>query len=254
MRSTIGSIKLFVFFLSTLVTFCTQGVLLMATKGRMSLIYPLYYHRFLCWLLGIKVIVEGDIDHDALVYAGNHVSYLDIMVMGSLVKGSFIAKKDIESWPIIGALGKMGRTLYISRDPAHATKEIQAIQTRVGEGAPVIVFPEGTSSNGKQILPFKSSFFEIFLNKNIKIQPFTISIISVDGKTPETDDIRDIYAWYGDMNFEPHLWLFSKVKGCVIKVKFHNSVLTDCYKNRKLLSGDVYNSVCQGLDLSLPAQ
>lgn len=255
MRALIGAFKLFVFFLSVPVTFLVQGSILCFSKGPLSLIYPRAYHAFACWLFGIKVVVEGTPDtRPNVVFAGNHISYLDVQVVGSIVKGCFIAKKDVESWPVFGLLGKMGRTLYISRNPKDAPKEIKAISDRLEEGTPVIVFPEGTSSNGTSVFPFKSSFFEIFLNKNINIQPFTISILFIDEETPPSASKRDYYAWYGDMNFAPHLWRFSKGKGAIIKVKFQKSISTSCYKNRKELSNDVYNAVCKGLDLSLPAQ
>lgn len=255
MRSLVGASKLFAFFLGAMVTFAVQGSILIFTKGPVSLIYPRLFHRYACWIFGVKVIVEGALEEgDNIVYVGNHISYIDIQAVGSIIKGSFVAKKDVEKWPLFGALGKMGRTLYISRNPKDAAEEINLISNRLKENSPVIIFGEGTSSNGTSILPFKSSFFEIFLNQKIRIQPFTISILEIHEETPISDNKRDYYAWYGDMSFEPHLWRFAKGKGAIVKIILQKSIVSTSYKDRKLLSNAVYVEVSKGLDLSLSSQ
>lgn len=254
MRKLAAIFKIIVFLIASLFIFVFQRTLLTFTKGRIVLIGPRLYHKFLCYLFGLKVVVEGQIETGShVVYAGNHLSYLDIEALGSILVGSFIAKKDIERWPIFGALGKLQRTIYISRDPKDAPKQVQVMEQRLTEGLPLIVFPEGTSSNGLSVFPFKSSFFEIFLNKNIKIQPFTISLVSVDG-APVNATSRDTYAWYGDMNFEPHFWAFAQTRGAVVKIIFQEPIATLSYTDRKTLSHDVYQAVCRGLDLSRPVQ
>ena len=120
---------------------------------------------------------------------------------------------------------------------------------RLQEGLPLIIFPEGTSSDGTKILPFKSSFFEIFLNRDVKIQPFTISVLEFDGKKASSADIRDQYAWYGDMTLEPHLWHFAKSRGAVVKVSFQEPVLSSSFQDRKQLSAACHSGVVKGLDL-----
>ncbi len=82
------------------------------------------------------------------------------------------------------------------------------------------------------------------------MQPFTIQIKEVSGKTLETQAVRDQYAWHGDMTLEPHLWSFAKGKGAIIKVKFHEILTTSSFKNRKELCAASYGSVVKGLDLS----
>ncbi len=254
MRKIAAIFKIIVFLIASVVIFAVQWTLLAFTKRRVVLICPRLFHAFLCHVFGLKVTVEGTMEEgDNLVYAGNHLSYLDIQAVGSVVLGSFIAKKEIERWPLFGALGKLQRTIYISRDPKDAAKQVQVMEQRLAEGLPLIVFPEGTSSNGQTVFPFKSSFFEIFLNKNIKIQPFKISIISVDG-APVNATSRDTYAWYGDADFEPHFWAFAQTKGAVVKITFLKPIATHSYTDRKTLSNDVYQAVCQGLDLSPPVQ
>jgi 1-acyl-sn-glycerol-3-phosphate acyltransferase len=254
MRSVIGATRLFLFLLAALFTIAYQSILMLFTKGPVALVYPRLFHAFCVKLLGIEVIVEGEIERGPnVVYVGNHVSYLDVQVIGSLVHGSFIAKKEVESWPLFGILGKMGRTLYISRAPKDAAAATNMIADRLEEGLPLIIFPEGTSSDATNILPFKSSSFEIFLNKNIKIQPFTISILKVDKEKAATPLLRDKYAWHGDMTLEPHLWALAKGKGAVVKVVFQKPVLSNSFSDRKTLSSACHDLVVKGLDLSSAA-
>lgn len=251
MRTVIGIYRILVFFLSGLFTIAYQSTVMLFTKGPFALIYPRAYHAFLTRLLGIKVIIEGEIETEGpVIYLGNHLSYLDIPVVGGYLTGSFVAKKDMENWPFFGILGSMQRTIYISRAPHDAAKESEVLLTRMNEGLPLIIFPEGTSSNGTKILPFKSSFFQIFLNKNIKIQPFTISLLQADEKSAVTDEVRDIYAWHGDMSLEPHLWNFVKGKGAIVKLTFQKSILSSSFNDRKTLCNAVYEGVVKGLDLS----
>lgn len=251
MRSIIAVLKILTFFLSGFVTIAIQSTLMLFTKGPMVLVYPRAYHAFLCRVFGLKIIIEGKICTDpGVVYIGNHISYLDIETLGATLKGCFVAKKDIEKWPFFGILGKQQRTVFISRDPRHAEQETKMLLERLSEPLPLMIFPEGTSSNGKQVLPFKTSFFEIFLKKDFKLQPFTFSIMEFDGKTDIDDTTRDEYTWHGDMDLMPHLWNFARKKGATVKITFQEPILSIQYNDRKSLSAKCYEGVVKGLDLS----
>jgi 1-acyl-sn-glycerol-3-phosphate acyltransferase len=250
MRSVIGAARLLLFVLSGFFTIAYQSTLMLFTKGPVAFIYPRLFHSFICRMFGVRIITEGKIEQGRnVIYAGNHISYLDIEVIGALLRGSFVAKKEVESWPLLGTMGSMQRTIYISRAPQDAQSEIGAMMQRLEEGIPLIVFPEGTSSDGKRVLPFKSSFFQMFLGRDFRIQPFTISVLEVDGKSAASDAVRDAYAWYGDMTLEPHLWNFAKGKGAVVKVVFHEPVHALPYSDRKQLCAAVEARVAEGLDL-----
>lgn len=257
MRALVGALRLGIFLLSSVVTIIVQSTILslLRLRGkRVALVYPKFFHALCTKIVGLNVIVEGEpVRGEHIVYLGNHVSYLDVQALGSIVEGTFVAKKDIESWPFFGLMGKMGQTIYISRNPADATREATVLSARLQEPSPVIIFPEGTSSNGETILPFKSSLFEMFLNKNITIQPFTISIMKIEGKTPVTPAMRDIYAWHGDMDLIPHLWRLVTGKGVTIKVTFQKPITTSSFKDRKLLRDVCHAGVVKGLDLSSSA-
>jgi len=251
MRALIGALRLTAFLLSSLFTIAYQSTVLTFTKGPIAFIWPRHFHAFCTWLMGIKVVVEGEIVQGRnVVYIGNHVSYLDIPVIGGVLTGAFIAKKEVEGWPFFGIMGKMGRTVYMSRAPGDAQEATEQILERLNEPSPLIIFPEGTSSRGTQILPFKSSGFEVFLNRNLLIQPFTISLMEINGEKVTTDEQRDLYAWYGDMTLPPHLWSFAKGKGAVIKLTFQKPILSSSYNDRKQLCAVTYDGVVKGLDLS----
>jgi 1-acyl-sn-glycerol-3-phosphate acyltransferase len=257
MRALLGAARLALFLMASMVTIIVQTTILsiLRLRGkRVALVWPKLFHDFCARLVGLKVLVEGQpVRGDHIVYIGNHVSYFDVQAVGGIIEGTFIAKKDIESWPFFGLMGKMGQTIYMSRNPADAAREGQMFEERLKEPSPIIIFPEGTSSNGESILPFKSSLFQMFLNKNIIIQPFTISIMEVEGKTPVTTAMRDHYAWHGDMDLIPHLWAFVKSKGAVVKITFQNPITIHSFKDRKTLCDACYSSVVKGLDLSTSA-
>lgn len=254
MRPILALSRIGVFLLSGLVTMAVQTIVLFFTSGPAAYIYPLYYYRFLNRVFGVRVIVEGTpATGPDIVYVGNHISYLDIPALGATIIGSFVAKKEVAGWPFFGTMARMQRTFFISRNPKDAESETIALLKRLEEPVPLIIFPEGTSSDGTKILPFKSSFFQILLNQDIRIQPFTLSVLSVGGVSAIPGPTRDAYAWYGDMDLLPHLWAFAKGRGAVVKIRFHEPIAARSYADRKSLAAACHARVSEGLDLSLPS-
>ena len=117
------------------------------------------YYRVLCALLRIRVRVNGAPMHDrAVLYVSNHVSWADILVIGSLAPVAFIAKREVASWPLVGITAKMQRTVFVDRTRRHQTGEAVAdIVKRLKDGVSVVLFAEGTSSDGNRVLPFRSA-------------------------------------------------------------------------------------------------
>jgi len=130
---------------------------------------------FLAKLLGIKTIIQGEVDNSAHLYVSNHVTYLDIIVINRLIPVNFIAKDEISNWPIIGSLASKTGTLFIKRgNNIESDKMIDEMQVRFSLNNKVIFFPEGKIGNGKIIKKFHSKLFKSIENKNISIQPFAI--------------------------------------------------------------------------------
>lgn len=229
-----------------------QIIVMIFTRGPAAYTLPFIWQRGMCRILGLKVIVEGaPISKQQTLFVANHVSYLDIPVMGSVLKASFIAKKEVAEWPVFGILSRMQQTAFISRSRSDAYKGKNALSMMLAEGKSLILFPEGTSTDGRGVVPFKSSLFSITLDDaspDMVIQPFTLFIDSVDGKSPDDQAVRDLYAWYGDMTLPPHLSALTGLRGVTIRLIFHPVIKPTDFQDRKALADACAVAVRAGLE------
>lgn len=223
-------------------------------KGKYAYILPYIWQKFTCRIFSINLIISGTPHVKAqTIYVGNHVSYLDIPVIGSVLKASFVAKKDVASWPVFGFLSKLQQTAFISRERADASKGKQTLNTMLNQGKSLIIFAEGTSTDGREVLPFKSSLFSVAIQDtlpNIYIQPITLRMKTTNNKEIITQDDRDLYSWHRDMDtpLGPHLWRFAKSRGATISLKFHPEIKAHDFSNRKTLAKACHNTVSIGLN------
>ncbi|TDR87162.1 lysophospholipid acyltransferase family protein [Enterovirga rhinocerotis] len=186
---------------------------------------PVVFHRILLRLLGIRVHVEGTPPSGAVptLILSNHVSWLDIPVLASLAPLSFIAKSEIAAWPVIGALARLQRCVFIDRARKVATAEVNAVVAhRLAEGDAIVLFPEGTTGDGIRLLPFRSSLVgaaRAALTEPslaaIALQPVAIAYRRREGLPITRREMPQI-AWYGDMDLAPHLAAF--LRGGVVDV------------------------------------
>jgi 1-acyl-sn-glycerol-3-phosphate acyltransferase len=145
----------------------------------------------------------------------NHLSYVDILVLASLTPAAFVAKQEVKSWPVMGLLARLGGTVFIDRQRrTHVGEVNQEIQSALDDGALVIVFPEGTSSDGKTILPFKSSLLEPATQQK---HPLTVGCLQYS--LPDGDAGTEICYW-GDAVFLPHLLNFLSLRQTHATVRF----------------------------------
>lgn len=257
MRVVIGALKMGSFILMSLITIPLQTLgLLLFGNTKLFFIIPATYYRLTCLIFGIKVTLSGKRADGHVLYVGNHLSYIDIAAVGSYLNATFISKADVKNWPIFGVLATVGKTVFIERSRDAVTKCIQDIKKTLSGGRSLILFPEGTSTKGTDVIPFKSSVFEILLNeelkKNLIVQPFTITIINVNKRAVQKEEDHDLYAWYGDMEFTPHLWELAKSKGVDILITFHPPRAAADYEDRKAFASDCHKDVQEGLRNTLP--
>lgn len=246
-------IKFLLFTIVTIIVVILQSILLLFHKGSCAYIIPKIWQSAVCKIFQVKVSQEGHIcSQGQTLFVSNHVSYLDIPVLGSIITASFIAKKDVKSWPLFGFLSTLQQTIFISRDRKDAEQGKVMLDNALDQKKNLIVFPEGTSTEGVVVKPFKSSLFSIAMQESAKslyIQPITLKIMRVDGLDPQTQADRDLYAWHLNMDtpLGEHLWRFAKTKGATIKLIFHPPVQANDFENRKTLAKHCQNAVSNGL-------
>jgi len=254
MRTLVALIKILAFFTLSLLVVPAQLLVLCFTKGSAAYTLPRLWHKGVCFIFRIKVRVRGTpAANMQTLYVSNHLSYLDIPAIATVLKASFVAKMDVASWPVFGFLSKLQQTAFIERSRGAAAKEASALDTMLGAGKSLIVFPEGTSTDGQSVLPFKSSLFSLALKetaKPLQIQPFSIQVLHVNGQLPTTQELRDIYAWHRDMDTElpAHLWLFAKSKGAEILLNFQPVIVSSAFEDRKTLAKHCHEAVSNGVE------
>jgi 1-acyl-sn-glycerol-3-phosphate acyltransferase len=212
---------------------------------------PPAYHRLVCRILGIRVAAQGEMAKNRpLLIVGNHTSYLDIEVLGSLIPGSFVAKAEIARWPFFGWLAKLQRSVFIERRSSKAREHKDEIEKRLLEGDVLILFPEGTSNDGNRILPFRSTLFSVAERRvegeALVVQPVSLAYTRLDGM-PMGRSFRPFFAWYGDMELPPHLWQMLGLGIVTAEVIFHEPVTIDRFGSRKALAEHCWRIVSEGL-------
>lgn len=231
-----------------------QALLLATTRGPASTRFPMLVHGVLCRLLGLRVEVRGQpVGSPRAVYLSNHLSYLDVPALGSFLRCRFVAKEEVNGWPMFGWLSRLQRTVFVSRNPRRAAEVSRAIATAVSSGHRLVLFPEGTTSDGSRVLPFKSSLFAVLADPGLaplELQPVSIELLEVDGRKVRTGGDRDLYAYHGEMQLLPHLFAFMGGTGARVRISFHAPLqdFTGC--SRKELAALAHASVnaCRGLD------
>jgi 1-acyl-sn-glycerol-3-phosphate acyltransferase len=208
--------RLVLFALCSLVLVPLQMLALAAGWSSMLHVLPVWFHRALLRIFNVRVIEQGTPPTDApTIVVSNHVSWLDIPVIGSLHPLSFIAKSEIEGWPVVGLFAKLQRSVFIDRQRRKATAEVNdALAHRLVKGEAIVLFAEGTTSDGNRLLPFRSSLVGAAQTalthdsvERVLLQPLAIAYTSRNG-LPVTRRERPFIAWYGDMDLGPHLKLF----------------------------------------------
>jgi lyso-ornithine lipid O-acyltransferase len=223
MRQLRASLILFGFLCLTLPLMPAQLVFVLLKSGAARLL-PWYYHRILCRLLGIGIKIEGPIPTTPALLVSNHVSWLDIPVLSSVLPLSFIAKREVGGWPMFGWMAKLQRCIFVNRESRHSTgKSLVEISKRLNSVDTLVLFPEGTSNDGNSVLPFKSSYFGVAENLEVPVVPVTLSYLS-NYKLALTKRQRPSVAWYGDMDMVPHLWEFLKSGPIAVVVQFHQAL------------------------------
>ena len=191
--------------------------------------------KFAFWVLGMKHEIIGTPMREEGALVANHSSWLDIFALNAFDDVYFVAKSEVAKWPLIGWLAKATGTEFIVREREKAVYNNKVIQMRLLHGHRLLFFPEGTSSDGRRILPFKPTLFEAFLvpelYEKISIQPVTLIFHAPEGQDPR------FYAWWGDSNLFDHLLKALTIKQHgTVQVVYHTPVAVNDFSDRKALA------------------
>ncbi len=208
---------------------------------------PQLYHRICCRILNIRLEVIGRRSRARpTLFVANHSSYLDIMVYGALIKGSFVAKAEVATWPLFGFLAKLQRSVFIDRQIRSLLAQKDEISKRLTARDNLILFPEGTSNDGTKVLPFKSSLFVVadqeVRGEPVAVQPVSIAYTRLDGM-PVGRHLRPFFAWYGDMEMLPHIWLLAGLGRFTVTITFDKATSLAERGSRKALAQYCWETV-----------
>lgn len=206
------------------------------------------WHRGALRIAGVSLVVRGaPVLAPGTLLVANHVSYLDIPVLGALAGVDFVAKADIASWPVMGAIGRLIDTLYVERRPGAAGRARDALAARLVGGRRLAMFPEGTTTDGRRVLPFRGAAFaglEV-AGDAARLQPVTLRYATIDG-LPLRRDNRWRVAWCGEAALVPHLWRLLASGAVVVDIDFH-PVVDSAGVCRKTLAARCHAAVAGGL-------
>ena len=216
---------------------------------------PIFFHRNWCRIFGIHVQRRGEISTDRpALFVANHISYLDIVILSSVLDATFVAKSEIAGWPILGLLARLQRTLFVERRRPRAANQRDAISERLRAGDRIILFPEGASNDGQRVLPFKSALFSVAERRDgdlpLTIQPVSLAYTRLDG-IPLSRAFRPKFAWFGDMTLGPHMFEMLGMGKLTVEVIFHDPVSGHDFETRKALAEFCQRVVGRGLDSAL---
>ena len=205
-------------------------------------------------IVGLKITVQGDLDIldiEGAYITSNHLGYLDGFVLGGLFPSIFVTKGEVRRWPVIGLWTALCGSVYIDRErKGKITLAVEEIVERLNQKANILIFPEGTSTNGEHLLPFQTAPFAAPLRAHAPVVPLTITYRRIDG-APVSPANRDKIYWYGDMAFMPHLWGVMGLKKIEASVQLHTPIDTGQFKNnsvsRRQLCHACHNVIASGL-------
>ena len=246
-------LRLIIFLLLTLALIPFQFFIIFFVKKH-TYVIPYFYHKICRRIFGIKIKTVGKVSVNfPILLISNHASYLDIIILGSLFKTSFVAKREVEKWPLFGILAKLQNTIFIDRKISSLKIQETKIIKHLNKKKNLVIFPEGTSSDGNEVLPFKSSLFNIFeenLDSKIFVQTITIVYKKINGIYLNRTDRKDI-TWHSNMDFIPNIFNVLKKFSIEVEVIFNEEFIPNKKWDRKKIALQCWKKINYNLINSL---
>ena len=233
---------------------------LLAMIGLLLLCLPLHYlykafgyvspwpARFLfgiAWICNVRIVTEGVRLQEDVFYVSNHLSWLDIPILGGMTRSAFVAQDGIAKWPIIGWLASLNNTVFVSREKRLSVgNQVDTLREALDDHQPVTIFPEGTTTDGTSLLPFKAPLFAVLAPppRGIRVQPL---LLDYYGLGPET-------AWVGEESAPHNAWRIMCRRDIIpVRLVFLQPFDPIHYNNRKEIAATAREQIRQALSASL---
>ncbi|MEQ9258473.1 MAG: lysophospholipid acyltransferase family protein [Roseovarius sp.] len=197
-------------------------------------------------ILGMRHEATGQRMTERGAVVANHASWLDIFALNARKRVYFVSKAEVAGWPGIGFLARLTGTVFIARDPRQAQAQQSLFEERLIAGHKLLFFPEGTSTDGMRVLPFKSTLFQAFFNpvlgEGMHVQPVTVIYTAPKGQDPR------FYGWWGEMDFGPHLLRVLAVRrNGAVRIVYHPPLRVADFGSRKALAKTAEDTVRAGM-------
>ena len=191
----------------------------------------MYLSKGLAWAAGLRVIVRGEMSGDRpLLLVSNHISYLDILALSSSAPLTFTPKSEIRNWPIVNWLCLMGGCVFVDRRRSQTKENLANLHQGLDAGKPLLLFAEGSTGNGKHLLPIRSSYFQLAetFDQPLTIQPILIRYERIHN-LPVDEISRHRIAWVGDDDLLPHVISLFQMGPVTVSVNFLSEIdVSDC--------------------------
>jgi lyso-ornithine lipid O-acyltransferase len=236
-------------FLALTVPLMPVQALLVRVSPKAARRFPHWYHRQVCKILGITLDIDGAVESSGpVLLVSNHTSWLDIPVLSAVAPLSFVAKKEVGGWPFVASLARLQRTVFVDRTKRQSAGDAASeISERLERGDTIVLFAEGTSSDGNRVLPFKTSLFGAVKTDasnqiNAVVQTAAVVYTHLHG-IPLARADRPRVGWYGDMEMQSHAWHILKSGPLRVTIKISPPVPLESYSGRKDLALSTEKSV-----------
>jgi 1-acyl-sn-glycerol-3-phosphate acyltransferase len=224
--------------------------------------FPYWYHRQVCRLMGIRLHIEGEVaKNKPVLLVSNHTSWLDIPVLSAVAPVSFVAKSEVGRWPFVSSLARLQRTVFVDRARRTAVGETaNEMAERLAAGDTLVLFAEGTSTDGNRVLPFKSSLFAAAKpagsapvgDVEAVVQTVSIVYARLHGLPLGRAD-RPLVGWYGDMDMQSHAWRLLQSGPLDVVVRISTPIPLSRFADRKALAEETEIAVREGVVRTLRA-
>lgn len=226
------------------------GLALLAVLRTVDFVFGSYLHvwpaqlvcRACLLTIGLGLRVHGRQNPRARLLAANHSSWLDVLVLNGAIKAQFIAKDDVRSWPGMGLLARVTGTVFISRERLAAKRQLEELMIAIAGGKRLILFPEGTTTDGRHLAPFRSSMLQMCFDPRWQAD-WPIQAVTVVYHPPK-GEAETFYGWWGEMELGPSmLAILARLRQGHVDVYFHPVTTAQEHGGRKSLTDALENDV-----------